>query len=125
MDYEVLPEFMSQSEQRVGGFLTVYQMVGGLAMILPGMVVLQTNPWHAVWFLPLTGLVMVAVSPAEGTLRFNLWWLPLLASLPGLQPAIRNWKPFKSLGQRTQTTTPLYFGQGDQLVLSADVTPDF
>jgi hypothetical protein len=125
MDYEVLPEFLNQSEQRVGGFLTAYQMVGGLAMILPGMLILQTSLWHAIWFFPLTGLVVVAVSPAEGTLRFNLWLLPLLASLPGLQPAIRNWKPFKSLGQRAQTTTPLYFSTGAEMMLSADVSSDF
>jgi len=124
MDYEVLPEFLNQSEQRVGGFLTAYQMVGGLGMLLPGMIVLQLSLWHALWFFPVTGVVMLALSPAEGTLRFNLWVLPVLASLRFLQPGVRNWKPFKSQGQRVTTTTPLYFGTGDQMRLSADVSPE-
>lgn len=124
MDYEVLPEFLNQSEQRIGGLLTVYQMVGGLGMLLPGMVVLQASLWHVLWLVPMTGVVILALAPAEGTLRFNLWVLPVLARLRFLQPSIRNWKPFKSLGQRVTTTTPLYFGIGDQMQLSAEVSPE-
>lgn len=124
MQYDVLPEFMRQSEHRHGGLITMFQILAGMVCGLPAIMLVQQPLWYV--YLPLLapGIVFAiyAVGPVDGAFRFHQWLLPLLAAL-GLQPSIRNWKPFQSVNRQFRSgTSPLYVMDGTgELRLVAEV----
>ncbi len=118
MEYHVLPEFLRQREQRVGGLLTPFQILAALGGLLPLLLVAQASWLCVPPMLVLVGLAVVAMHPAEGALR-GLLWLFRLRALVGRE--IDEPAPFVA-GDAVPDEVPvvLYDGQGE-VMLSASL----
>ncbi len=118
MEYHVLPEFLRQREQRVGGLLTPFQILAALGGLLPLLLVAQASWLCVPPMLVLVGLAVVAFHPAEGALR-GLLWLFRLRALVGRE--IEEPAQFTA-GDAVPDEVPvvLYDGQGE-VMLSASL----
>ncbi len=119
MQYHVLPEFMRQREQRVGGLLTPFQILAGLGGLFPLLVAAQVSLLCLPPVLVLVGLWVYAFSPAEGVVRGLIWLFRLRAFLNSrVIPPLATFAD--DTGDQTGVPLELYNADGE-IALSASV----
>ncbi len=115
----VLPNFLRQREQKIGGLLTQVQMFVAVAGILPVVVAVKISGWLLIPVLLVMAVLVFGLSPAEGGYLIQKWIMPLRARFFG--QTIKNWRAFADLGDPPTTQAPLVWHQRGKVSLAARV----